>query len=267
MPGSDGRFMAGGLAFHRLKFAEVTALVVIVAVAVRRPLALALAGLGFVSVLVFPAARASAGALVLALSLTVRPRWLSAALIVGAIALVGLTPGLRERFLSSTTSSGSGERAAILQSGLDAVAAHPLTGVGLGRFKPSLFARADAPPELLDNAGKSHNQFLSLAAEGGVGHALLFALLLGWVALRLLRARPSKARTAGLAALAFFVLLCLVHDPMFHAVMVQGTALLLGGAVGLGVRQQEPDEREAQLRRALQVQAAGDAGAQKPGGA
>ncbi len=279
VPDAEGRFMAGGLAFHRLKFAEVTALVVLAAAALRRPVALGVAALGFVSVLVFPAARASAGALVLSLAGTARPRWLAGALVVAAVALVGLTPGLRERFLSSVTAKGSGERTGMLQAGLDAVAAHPLTGVGLGRFKPALFAREGAAPEVLENAGKSHNQFLSLAAEGGVAHALLFVVLLGWLGLGLLRAKNSPltpalsptrgegARRAGLAGLSFFALLCLLHDPMFHAVMVQATALLLGGSLALAVGQQQADEREAQLRSPLQVQAAGDPRPQEPRGA
>jgi len=279
VPDSDGRFMAGGLAFHRLKFAEVTALVVLAAAALRRPVAFAVAALGFVSVLVFPAARASAGALVLSLAGTARPRWLAAVLVIAAVGLVALTPGLRERFLSSVTAKGSGERTGMLQAGLDAVIAHPLTGVGLGRFKPALFAREDSAPEVFENAGKAHNQFLSVAAEGGVPHAVLFVVLLGWIGLLLFRSKkgpltpslsPTRgegARIAGLAAIFFFTLLCLAHDPMFHAVMVQAVALLLGGCLALAVGQQEPDEREAQLRSPLQVQAPGDARPQEPGGA
>lgn len=217
----DGRFMAGGLMFHRLPFANVTALVVIAAAAHwRHARAAAVALLGFVSVAVFPAARAAAAALALALTTLVKPRWL-AVLLLALVAVAGIW------------SRPSGERVGLVQSGLTAIARHPFTGVGLGRFKPGDYAAPDAPEQVLEHGGKAHNQLVTLAAEGGVPTALLFVLLLGWLARELKKTAPGPARAAGLGGLLFFVLLGLLHDPLFHAVTSQALVLLLGGALGL----------------------------------
>ena len=217
----DGRFMAGGLMFHRLPFANVTAFVVIAAAAHwRHARAAAVALLGFVSVAVFPAARAAAAALALALTTLVKPRWL-AVVLLALVAAAGIW------------SRPTGERVGLLQSGLTAVAQHPLTGVGLGRFKPGEHAAPGAPEQVLEHGGKAHNQLVTLAAEGGVPTALLFALLLAWLARELWRTAPGPARAAGLGGLLFFVLLGLLHDPLFHAVTSQALVLLLGGALGL----------------------------------
>jgi O-antigen ligase len=226
-PTGDGRFMAGGLTFHRLKFANVTAMVIIVAAAHwRQGRAAALATIGFVSVAVFPAARAAAAALALSLATLIRPRWIAAGLL-GVVALAGLwqRPG--------------GERLELLQSGLNAVAAHPLAGTGLGRFKPADYAQLGAPAQVMEHAGKAHNQLVTLAAEGGVVHAALFVVLLAWLLRQLLKTPPSAARGAGLAGLVFFALLSLLHDPLFHAIASQALVLLLGGALGLS-RRREP---------------------------
>jgi O-antigen ligase len=98
---------------------------------------------------------------------------------------------------------------------------------------------------VLVNAGKAHNQLLSVAAEGGVPLALLFLALLAALAVRLYRAPPSPARLAGLGALGFFVLLCLAHDPLFHAVLSQALALTVGASLGLAERQSATVEAPA----------------------
>ena len=83
------------------------------------------------------------------------------------------------------------------------------------------YVPADAPEQVKEHGGKAHDQLVTLAAEGGVVHALLFVALLGWIAWRLQRTQPSAARTAGLATLAFFALASLLHDPLFHATTSQ----------------------------------------------
>lgn len=220
-PTGDGRFMAGGLAFHRLKFSSVTALVVIAAAANwKHRRAAALAAFGFVSVAVFPMARAAAGALALALGTLVKPRWLAAVL----LAIVAAA-GLWKRT--------SGERLELMQGAANAVKQHPLSGTGLGRFRHVDYAAPGASPIVLEHVGKAHNQALTFAAEGGVALALLFVLMLAWLGRELWRTPESAARSAGLAGFVFFVLLCLLHDPLFHPVVSQGVMLLLGGSLGL----------------------------------
>jgi hypothetical protein len=245
VPGSENRFMAGGLAFHRLRFANVTGLVVIAASALalgifvgasprsdspltpslsatrgERLAAAVLAAFGFVCVAVFPLARAAAAALALSVATLVRPRWLAVA-IIGVAAVTGMW------------TRPTGERLGLLSAGVAAVEQHPLAGTGLGRFVPGEYAPAGASDQVLEHTGKSHDQFVTLAAEGGIAHALLFLILLAWLTAWFYRAAPSAARTTGLAGVAFLVLLSLLHDPLFHAVTSQAVTLLLGACVGL----------------------------------
>jgi O-antigen ligase len=189
---------------------------------------------GTLSVLFLPHARAAAAALAVGLVTVVvlaapgRRRAILAALVVLAGAAL-LAPSVRSRLLSFATERPDGSRTALLRSGLRAVAEHPWTGVGLGRFHPESFADADAPEEVRVNRGKSHDQWLTFAAEAGVPAALLFLLLLVTAALA-----PSSDPVAAVArrsSLALFVALTLVHDPLFQSVVSMATVL----AIGLGL--------------------------------
>jgi hypothetical protein len=215
IPGTD-RFMAGGLMFHRLKFAHVTGLVCVWAIATRRPLAVATGVIGLLSVLVFPHARSGAFAAAVAVAFVVfERRRLAGVAVAAACALVVLAvPSVRERFATSLTGEGNGERIELWKTGLAAVADHPLTGVGAGRFRPDLYASATTPQLVIENWGKAHNQLLSMAAELGVPGALAFLAMIV-----LLRRRIWWPAVVHLAALS------LVHDPLFH--QTYGAALML----------------------------------------
>lgn len=247
--GAPGRFMAGGLLWHRLKFAHVESLVALTAAAValggrgrRRVLALSGCAVVFASVLLFPYARAAVVALSASLALLLVLAWpdrrravlVSGGVLVLALLAVLLTPSLRQRFSTSNTDEGSGDRYAFRAAALRAVAAHPLVGVGAGRFRPSLFADPSTPENVLQHPGKAHLQWLSLAAELGIPGALLFTVLMVqlWWRMR----RRVAAAALGRAAIAFFVLLSLLHDPLFHAEVSMALVLTLGCAVGLAER-------------------------------
>ncbi len=246
VPGTEDRFMAGGLLFHRLKFSHIGAMAVAFALGLglklegrRRAAALGLAAVGLVSVGLFPYARAASVALVAVMGLMVLiglPRRVAlpaCAVVMGlAVLALALNPPLRERFLNSTTQEGSGSRAALLETGLCAVRSSPLTGVGPGRFQARLYATPDMPQQAREHPGKSHNQFVSMAAETGVPGALLFVVLLGWLAWRLPRSRPEGLGALG--ALVFFCLLSLLHDPLFHVQASQAFALVLGAGFSRG---------------------------------
>jgi O-antigen ligase len=243
VPGAEGRFMGGGLLFHRLKFSHVGGLAVAFALGAglrlegrRRAAALGVAAVGFVSIALFPYARAAVVAGVAVMGWVVLrglPRrtalWACVAVAgLGAVTVAGNRP-LRERFLTSSTAEGSGDRSALLETGLRALRAHPLAGVGLGRFQARRFATPDMPRQAREHPGKAHNQYLSVAAETGVPGALLFVALLVWLARRLSPSRPEGLGALG--GLAFFALLSLLHDPLFHPQFSQALALVLG--VGL----------------------------------
>ncbi len=238
--GESGRFMAGGLLFHRLKFAHVSGLVVLALVVAWKHLegrarwfVAACAAVGFVAVWLFPYARLGAVAMTVGVGVTVLLTAsslkrallvLGAVGLVGVVALVSIAP-LRERFASSLSDSGSGQRSQHLAAGLEAVKQFPIAGVGPGQFRPSKFGDASMAEHVRDNPGKAHNQLVSMAAETGVVGAALFLVLLGAFAWRA-RGRRFGALTHG--ALALFVTLSLAHDPLFQAPFSMALVLVLG---------------------------------------
>ncbi len=244
VPGAEGRYMAGGLLFHRLKFSNVSAIAVLWALAYglsaqgrRRAWLLGVAAVGFASVLVFPFARAAAAALAVGAAVTVvaASRRRRSALAVGG-AVLAMTAGvvwwnapLRERFVSSVTAKGSGERQQLWMSGLSAIEAHPIAGVGLGRFRPADFAPPGAAPEVLEHQGKAHNLFITIGAEAGLVGVALFAWMLLWLARSFAARRPNGA--AGWGTWAFFVLVSLTHDPVHHAPVSMALMLSFGAAL------------------------------------
>lgn len=245
VPGHPGRFMGGGFQFHRLKFAHVAGLGAIALAAMamqdrarRVPLAL-LAGLTLWAMLSFASVRAASvaalvgGGLAIVLLSQSRRRALAlcAALAALGAGLVAATPALRERFASSFTAEGSGERTVILQAGWRAYETSPLVGIGLGRFRLGDWVPETAGGDLRHHGGKTHDQFFTFLVETGLPGLLLFLAFL----VALARATPSgtPAGAAGLAALAYFALLSLLHDPLFHAEFSMAFVLLLGWALAV----------------------------------
>ncbi|NMO22657.1 hypothetical protein HG543_48545 [Pyxidicoccus fallax] len=136
---------------------------------------------------------------------------------------------MRNRFASSLTHEGSGDRMMLLRAGVDAVKLHPVTGTGAGRFRAGEWVPDTAPIAVREQRGKAHNQLLSIAAELGFPGLVFFLMLLVAVARRMTLAHP--AGVAGVGALCFFLLLSAVHDPLFQAPF--SMALVLAFAVGV----------------------------------
>ncbi|MDP1823037.1 MAG: O-antigen ligase family protein [Archangium sp.] len=241
--GDSGRFMGGGLLFHRLKFGHVSGLIIVGAVVASKHLTgaartavIALGTFGFIAVWVFPYARAGAVSMTIAVGLTValvstspaRALAIAAGLgLIGIIAVLSIAP-LRARFASALTDQGSGQRTQHMAAGVEAVRQHPFVGIGPGQFRPSKFSDPNMAEHVKDNPGKAHNQYLSMAAETGIPGALGFIALLIWLALSA-RGRPYGAMTQG--SIVFFALLSLAHDPLFQAPV--SMAMML--AIGLGL--------------------------------
>jgi O-antigen ligase len=250
LPGEATRFMAGGLLLHRLKFAHVGGFLVLGFLDLgllwqSRP-AVAVAAAGALAVVWLPHARAAtvalvvAVAMVLAMRLAGRWRWPAlAGVLLLAAGLAAAVPSLRLRFASAVTDEGSGDRRWLALSAWRAVEAHPLAGVGLGRFRPALFASADTPEEVVRHAGKAHNQYLTFAAEAGLPAGLLYLAVLVWCWRRTRPASPLGA--AGRASVVFLGLVSLLHDPLFHAEVSMAAVLALGLSQGMT----EEDEERA----------------------
>jgi O-antigen ligase len=240
-PGAEGRYLAGGLLFHRLRFAHVTSLGALLALAVAlrtvgfaRVFSGAVAVTGLASVAVFPGARAAfvaavlaCGVLLVALAASRKVALLSVGgVALASAALLAAAPALRARLMESASLQGSGDRAGLVRAGLAAVSAHPVVGVGPGHFKPGEWAPEDASHFAKEHGGKTHNIFLTAAAEQGI----LGAILLLWWLVSLGRAywRSGGDARAGLAVLGLLVALGMLHDPLFHAEVSLAFALALG---------------------------------------
>lgn len=230
------RFMGGGLLFHRLKFSHVSGLMLVVLVATRRPVLIGVAAFALISVWLFPFARMGAVAAMAGVAVTFAvtaesPRKALLAIgglgVLAVIAVLAVAP-LRHRFVAGLTDQGSGQRTQHLAAGLEAIRQFPIAGVGPGQFRPSKFGGPEMAEHVKDNPGKAHNQFVSMAAETGVIGGLGFIALLVWLGVRA-RKQPLGAITLG--ALAQFVVLSLVHDPLFQAPYSMGLVLVLGAGL------------------------------------
>lgn len=235
--GEEGnRFMGGGLLFHRLKFSHVSGLMLVVLVATRKPVLIGVAAFALISVWLFPFARMGAVAAMAGVAVTFAvtaesPR--KALVAIGGLGLIAvlavlLVGPLRHRFVAGFTDQGSGQRTQHLAAGLEAIRQFPIAGVGPGQFRPSKFGGPEMAEHVKDNPGKAHNQFVSMAAETGVIGGLGFIALLAWLGARA-RKQPLGAITLG--ALAQFVVLSLVHDPLFQAPYSMGLVLVLGAGL------------------------------------
>jgi O-antigen ligase len=170
-----------------------------------------------------------------------------------AAGLVMVRPSVRDRFLSSTSAQGSGDRSFLLRSGVAAFRSAPLCGIGPGRFHIREWAPPGTPEYVRENKGKAHNQFLTIAAESGAIGLLLFVATLVSLGLRI--ARESSA-PFGLGALLHFVLLSLAHDPLFQA--PYSMALALG--LSFAAQAEAPAEESPEQAREAQMSPAGAAG-------
>jgi O-antigen ligase len=222
---APGRFMAGGLLFHRLKFANVASLLCLLLFTQRSFREnsrwwMSAAALAFLSVWMFPGARAAAVALTLALgsSALMVARAKERVVVLGALSFVAVilfaaSPGLRQRFDNVWSGGERGDRTALNQAGIAALRAHPLTGLGLGRFRVADHVLTSASATAKSHAGKTHNQILTIAVEAGVPTAVFFMISL----LLLLRRAWFHKNAPLFSVLVFFVLVSLLHDPLFHA--------------------------------------------------
>ncbi len=248
--GTSDRFLGGGLVAHRLKFAHFGSLVVLVlAVAGRldgrvRRLAWTSAAIGFFAIWLFPGARMAAAALTASIAFAAvllardRRRALVLATLFGLCTVGAMlsVPSVRERFFAASRGGGgggNGDRDELARAGLEAVKESPVAGVGLDRFRLAAFALEGTAPELLAHPGKSHLQLLTVAAEQGLVGALLFAWML-WTFTR--RGLRTKAGSAATSLIAFFLLLGLAHDPLFHAPFSMGLTVAVGAALGASRR-------------------------------
>ncbi|GEN09499.1 hypothetical protein MFU01_45360 [Myxococcus fulvus] len=246
------RYAAGGIFFHRLRFAHGAIAALGPALAIlggsevaRRRLLAGVVVLGMLVSIYNAFARAALGAAlmvsVVALLLLVSglARRVGLGLIAGLIVVVLASPAWRARLGKAADNIYGGERELAMTVGWSLVQDHPWVGVGFGNHKAAVLARQDESgiTDLL--ATDSHNLWLTVWAETGlVGLVLMLTVhgLLGWALIRRHRA-GSIAATGALLSFVGFHILALVHYLPFHSSVHLSFALVwgLGLCEGSGV--------------------------------
>ena len=225
-PAEGGGFKAGGLHFHRLKYAHTLVPMMLACVPLgwrlfaRRGRALMIAAFTIgVAGMWFAYVSAAWIALVIGgvLGLEMFTRWPRAATLVAM--------GLAGPLLLAAIADVPVDRQIAWHTALRLFSTHPFVGVGYGGYAsaalPAMGGVTDARyPNIYFDA---HSVLLQVLAEGGVVGAALF-LALGWRYGRLVRDGVGAAFTGVLAAC---VVLAGVHNVFFHPVVVSACALAL----------------------------------------
>jgi O-antigen ligase len=119
---------------------------------------------------------------------------------VGA-AVLAVSPGLRAQVPPLASLEGiNAHRLAIYRANLDIVRAHPVFGLGFGRYRPAAKPYYEPHP-MADRRSHAHNNFLQMAAEAGLlgvlAFTFLFAVVVRRAAAALPRAGPAWPRLCG----------------------------------------------------------------------
>ncbi len=157
--------------------------------------------------------------------------WGTAALLGGMLAVLLGTVALGASYVpQQATSSGIVEegftetRLALWHDALAIAIAHPLIGVGPGRFiEVSQVASADP------DTRHAHQEYLEMAAETGFVGGLLLVMLVGWAMIRTGRRGDSIAALAA-SAVAALAIHASVDYVMHFPIIPITTAVLVGAA-------------------------------------
>ena len=254
--GAPPRFGAGGLLFHRLRFAHAaTALLGPALAATTGRLPTLARGVALAFALVLPAcaylgfARAALGAslgVVGLAALLLARGWARR----GALALLVLVPlvalsseGWRRRMGIAAANVLDGERRLAMTAGARMFLAHPVTGVGFGnhKFHAELMAEELHMPRHI--LGDAHNVWLTTAAETGVVGVLLLAAFHGLLARALWRGhrRGAWLASGALLSLAGYHVLGLVHYLPFHTSVSLSFQFAWGLGLAAAVRADKSD--------------------------
>jgi O-antigen ligase len=125
-----------------------------------------------------------------------------AALAAAGLLVWSLVPGFRQQLSPAlTTTEANAGRVAIYAANLDIVAAHPVLGLGFGRYRQRAAPYYERHP-LADRRSHAHNNFLQIAAEAGLlglaAFMLVFATALRFGVEAVRRQRDPAARAVAL---------------------------------------------------------------------
>jgi len=170
-------------------------------------------------------------------------RWGTVALLGGTLAVVLGTVALGASYVPrQAASSGIVEegltetRLALWHDALAIAIAHPLTGVGPGRFiEVSQVASADP------DTRHAHQEYLEMAAETGFVGGLLLVMLVGWAMIRTGRRGESIAALAASAVAALAIHASV--DYIMHFPIIPIMAAVLVGAATASERTRSPSSK------------------------
>lgn len=243
VPGESPRHAAGGLFFHRLRFAH-GALAMIgpllaVGASTRRPMVRAAAAfvvvalLGGIYVSFARAALVAAAVMVMVAAVWMLRAKARALVVVSLLVLAAVvlsSSAWRGRIARMGEEYVSGSRSIALRAGLELVRQHPLLGVGFGNHQKAALARTKVPGLTPLTATSSHNLWVMSWAETGMPGLLLTLAFHATLALALWRRVRERHLLAAGAMLAFvgYHLLSLTHYLPFHPGTALGFALIWG---------------------------------------
>jgi O-antigen ligase len=157
-----------------------------------------------------------------------------------------------QRYEVGDTDSSAGARIERLHVAWDTVKAHPLTGVGVGRFDDAMHdlpACAADPSLYRCQLGHAHNDLAEWSATQGVPGLLLLIAVYGvplWMFVRLHRRSGQKQFRGPAAAGVMLVIsyaLCGLTQSMFaHQVAASFYTAMVGVLTGLAARQAQQSE-------------------------
>ncbi|HZI14431.1 MAG TPA: O-antigen ligase family protein, partial [Myxococcus sp.] len=237
------RYAAGGLFFHRLRYAHGAIAALGPAVAVlggsdvaRRRLLAGGVVLGMLLSIYNAFARAALGAAlivsVVGLLLLVQGtmRRVGLGLITALVVAVAVSPAWRARLEKAAGNIYGGERQLAMSVGWILVREHPLVGVGFGNHRPAAMATADQTGINDFLANDSHNLWLTAWAETGLVGLVLLVAVHALLARALIRRHRegSLAATGALLSWVGFHVLALVHYLPFHTSVHLSFALVWG---------------------------------------
>jgi O-antigen ligase len=181
-----------------------------------------------------------------------RTLFLLSILVIPASLLLPISPLRRLVNPEVAERTSEGAHLEAWRAGLRMIEAHPVTGVGVGRFKEEM--RAYAAPGLdVDTIG--HNMFIEIAAEMGIPSALLFfsIFVFDFRGLAKLRKAPQASRFAKQMAAALSAsLVALLVSGLFISAEYQKTTWF---ALALAASLCSPALFRAALRRPLDSRA------------
>lgn len=110
-----------------------------------------------------------------------RTKWVAPLALPVCLLLLIPTAELKRRFADapSTDEVGSDTRVAIWKDTVPLIAAHKLTGTGLGTYERGLYQYKTVKP--INTVDYAHNDYLQIIAELGLPGALLVAVLVVWI--------------------------------------------------------------------------------------